>query len=159
MSSLHRTQHNVYIFHYLSIPFENLLLRLKFFRFFNNTCVQLIIHKIVLINFTFNIDRKKKKTHRSILIHIFLIPKFHWNTRKNRKIEGKRRSTTNTRERGNCGDRKKRGEGEQLYNPNLSRDFRPPPLICFPSSRNRNQASLSAASERSIFLRISWIYL
>ena len=63
-----------------------------------------------------------------------------------------RTASDSARERWNCRDRKKLrvarsrervvGE-EQLYNPNLSRDFRgllrPPPLICFPVSRNRNR--------------------
>lgn len=39
--------------------------------------------------------------------------------------------------------------GEQLYNPNLSRDFRP--LICFLASRNRNRGYLLRANDRSSY--------
>lgn len=44
MNYVHVTLYTTHIFHYLSIPFENLLLRLKFFRFFKNitTCIKKI---------------------------------------------------------------------------------------------------------------------
>lgn len=80
----------------------------------------------------------------------FLISKFHWDTRKSRWE--KRRSTMNAmRENVEIvGIVKSAGHrGEQLYNPNLSRDFRP--LICFLASRNRNRGYLLRANDRSSY--------
>lgn len=80
----------------------------------------------------------------------FLISKFHWDTRKSRWE--KRRNTMNAmRENVEIvGIVKSAGHrGEQLYNPNLSRDFRP--LICFLASRNRNRGYLLRANDRSSY--------
>lgn len=102
-----------------------------------------------LNKFYFRNIHRKIKTRRRKYQSILEIVLFNLEIPLGSGVEEKRRGEQWTRKRGNCGDRKKRGPsggGEQLYNPNLSRDFRP--LICFLASRNRY---LLRANDRSSY--------
>lgn len=167
MNYVHVTLYTTHIFHYLSIPFENLLLRLKFFRFFKNitTCIKKIYISITnhwqnsfnkFLNFR-NIHPKNKNPSKkvsSILLVFFNleIPLGYTEVEKNVAVQWIFAIRENVEIVGivkSAGHR-----GEQLYNPNLSRDFRP--LICFLASRNRNRG-LAICCERTIDLPTNFV--